>query len=332
MLCVHHYNMFVVLHDCINNRAVVDRRTEIDGSDPRGETPDSGGGEVELRSVHFSYPTRPDVPVFRDFSLRIAAGKVTALVGESGSGKSTIVSLIERFYDVDKGAVLVDGVDVRQLSIVWLRKRVCTSTIHCRMAVVVLNAILRRTFRDVPFIEELDCQKHMARAQVALVSQEPTLFNGTVLDNIKIGKPNASIEEVREACDIANAREFIEKQPDGFTTQLGEGSGISLSGGQKQRIAIARAVLKDPRILLLDEATSALDAESERVVQDALDKLMVGRTSVVIAHRLTTVRNADTIAVVQGGVVLEQGSHDELMAKGSAGAYVQLARAQAGQR
>jgi ATP-binding cassette, subfamily B (MDR/TAP), member 1 len=166
--------------------------------------------------------------------------------------------------------------------------------------------------------------------QVGLVSQEPALFNGTVLENVRLGKPDATLDEVRAACDVANARGFIERQPDGFDTLLGEGGGITLSGGQKQRVAIARAVLKDPRILLLDEATSALDAESERVVQDALDKLMVGRTSVVIAHRLTTVRNADTIAVVQSGVVLEQGSHDELMARGAEGAYVKLARAQAG--
>lgn len=166
--------------------------------------------------------------------------------------------------------------------------------------------------------------------QVALVSQEPSLFNGTILENVRLGKPAATISEVEMACDIANAREFIDRQPDGFGTLLGEGGGISLSGGQKQRIAIARAVLKDPSILLLDEATSALDAESERLVQGALDKLMVGRTSIVIAHRLTTVRNADTIAVVQSGVVLEQGSHNELMAKGAGGAYVKLARAQAG--
>jgi len=166
--------------------------------------------------------------------------------------------------------------------------------------------------------------------QIGLVSQEPNLFNGTVIDNVKIGKPDATLAEVEAACEIANAREFIDRQPDGFETLLGEGGGITLSGGQKQRIAIARAVLKDPRVLLLDEATSALDAESERIVQDALNKLMVGRTSIVIAHRLTTIRNADSIAVVQSGVVLEQGTHDELMAKGGNSAYVKLARAQAG--
>jgi ATP-binding cassette, subfamily B (MDR/TAP), member 1 len=166
--------------------------------------------------------------------------------------------------------------------------------------------------------------------QVGLVSQEPALFNGTVLENVKLGNPSASMKQVVEACRVANAQEFIDRQPDKYGTLLGEGGGISLSGGQKQRIAIARAVLKDPRILLLDEATSALDAESERLVQDALNKLMVGRTSIVIAHRLTTVRHADKIAVVQRGVVLEEGSHDDLMARGGHGAYVKLARAQAG--
>jgi ATP-binding cassette, subfamily B (MDR/TAP), member 1 len=166
--------------------------------------------------------------------------------------------------------------------------------------------------------------------QVGLVSQEPALFNGTVLENVKLGNPSASMEQVVEACRVANAQEFIDRQPDKYGTLLGEGGGISLSGGQKQRIAIARAVLKDPRILLLDEATSALDAESERLVQDALNKLMVGRTSIVVAHRLTTVRHADKIAVVQRGVVLEEGSHDDLMARGAHGAYVKLARAQAG--
>lgn len=169
-----------------------------------------------------------------------------------------------------------------------------------------------------------------AAVQVGLVSQEPALFIGTIAENVRFGKPDASDAEVAAACEVANALEFIERAPERFETRLGEGGGISLSGGQKQRIAIARAVLKDPRILLLDEATSALDAESERLVQDALDKLMVGRTSVVIAHRLTTIRNADSIAVVQAGVVLEQGTHSELMAQGERGAYVKLARAQAG--
>lgn len=312
--------------------AVVDRKSEIDASISEGEQPSgSVDGLIELKDVTFYYPTRPDVPVFSHFSLVAPAGKVTALVGESGSGKSTIVNLVERFYDVSKGSIHLDGVNIRSLDIQWLRR------------------------------------------QVGLVAQEPALFNGTILENLKLGKPDATLEEIRAACGIANAEDFIEKQPDQYGTLLGEGGGISLSGGQKQRIAIARAVLKDPRVLLLDEATSALDAESERLVQvlfllrqssmvlccytsvhvgqqkpcanpsnayqiiyscddvqGALDKLMVGRTSIVIAHRLTTVRNADKIAVVQRGVVLEEGTHDELMQMGTDGAYVQLARAQAG--
>lgn len=268
---------------------VVDRKSLIDASVSEGEQPTGQvDGLIELKDVSFSYPTRPDVPVFSHFSLIAPAGKVTALVGESGSGKSTIVNLVERFYDVQKGSIYLDGTDIRTLDLQWLRKK------------------------------------------VGLVSQEPALFNGTILDNLRLGKPGATLEEVRVACEIANAVDFVEKQPDQYGTLLGEGGGISLSGGQKQRIAIARAVLKDPRVLLLDEATSALDAESERLVQGALDKLMVGRTSIVIAHRLTTVRNADKIAVVQRGVVLEEGTHDELMQRGGAGAYVQLARAQAG--
>lgn len=206
--------------------AVVDRKSLIDASVSEGEQPTSQvDGLIELKDVSFSYPTRPDVPVFSHFSLIAPAGKVTALVGESGSGKSTIVNLVERFYDVQKGSIYLDGTDIRTLDLQWLRQK------------------------------------------VGLVSQEPALFNGTILDNLRLGKPNATLEEVRAACEIANAVDFVEKQPDQYGTLLGEGGGISLSGGQKQRIAIARAVLKDPRVLLLDEATSALDAESEQLVQ-----------------------------------------------------------------
>lgn len=166
------------------------------------------------------------------------------------------------------------------------------------------------------------------RSVIGLVSQEPALFNATVLDNLRYGKPDATMDEVIAAADAANATEFIDRQPDRFGTLLGDNGGVTLSGGQKQRLAIARAILKNPRVLLLDEATSALDAESERVVQAALEKVMTGRTSVVIAHRLATVQGAHQIAVVQRGVVLEHGSHEELMAKGQDGAYVQLQRAQ----
>jgi ATP-binding cassette, subfamily B (MDR/TAP), member 1 len=214
--------------------AVVDRKSLIDASVSEGERPTGAvEGLIELKNVTFYYPTRPDVTVFSNFSLVAPAGKVTALVGESGSGKSTIVNLVERFYDVQKGAIFLDGVDLRALDLQWLRR------------------------------------------QVGLVSQEPALFNGTILDNLQLGKADATMDEVRAACEIANAVEFIERQPDQYGTLLGEGGGISLSGGQKQRIAIARAVLKDPRVLLLDEATSALDAESERLVQVCASRPLV---------------------------------------------------------
>jgi ATP-binding cassette subfamily B (MDR/TAP) protein 1 len=217
--------------------------------------------------------------VFTDFSLSVEAGKTVALVGESGSGKSSVVSLIERFYDVLGGQVLIDGEDVRDLDLQYMR------------------------------------------AQIGLVSQEPVLFNMSVADNIAYGCPDASMEKIQEAARSANAHAFIEALPEGYHTMLGEGC-IQLSGGQKQRVAIARAIVKDPKILLLDEATSALDAESERVVQDALDRLMVDRTTVVVAHRLSTIRDADTIAVVYKGHIVEQGTHQELV--GINGSYARL--------
>ena len=163
---------------------------------------------------------------------------------------------------------------------------------------------------------------------MALVGQEPALFNGTIADNVRLGNPDATLAAVKAACEVAHASTFIAKLSNSYETLLGDGGGVSLSGGQKQRIAIARAVLKNPRVLLLDEATSALDAESERVVQAALDRLMAGRTAVVIAHRLITVRGADCIAVVAAGTVVEQGTHEKLLAKGADGAYSALWQAQ----
>ena len=229
------------------------------------------------------YPARPDVLVFDSVSISIPAGKTVALVGESGSGKSTVISLIERFYDPLSGQVLVDGRDIRQLNLKWLR------------------------------------------GHIGLVSQEPALFATSIRENILYGKKDASEAEMIAACRAANCHDFISRLPNGYDTQAGE-RGTQLSGGQKQRIAIARAVLKNPRILLLDEATSALDAESERVVQEALDNLMVGRTTVVVAHRLSTVRHADVIAVVQGGKVVERGRHEQLLEAN--GAYASLVRLQ----
>lgn len=243
-----------------------------------------GGGSVELRSVSFRYPARPEVQVFHQFSLKVEPGRSLALVGQSGSGKSTVISLVERFYDAEAGQVLVDGCDVKEM--------------------------------------DLQC----LRTKVGLVSQEPVLFSCSVRDNICYGNPGASQQQVEDAARAANAHSFIQKLPEGYSTQVGEGA-IQLSGGQKQRVAIARAILKDPTILLLDEATSALDAESERLVQDALEKLMVGRTSIVVAHRLSTIRNADSIAVVQQGKIVEQGSHAQLM-QNPLGAYASLVKHQ----
>ncbi|XP_061946944.1 ABC transporter B family member 19 [Populus nigra] len=240
-------------------------------------------GNIEFKSVTFSYPSRPDVIIFRDFSIFFPAGKTVAVVGGSGSGKSTVVSLIERFYDPNQGQVLLDNVDIKTLQLRWLRD------------------------------------------QIGLVNQEPALFATTILENIRYGKPDATMDEVEAATSAANAHSFITLLPNGFNTQVGE-RGVQLSGGQKQRIAIARAMLKNPKILLLDEATSALDASSESIVQEALDRLMIGRTTVVVAHRLSTIRNVDTIAVIQQGLVVETGTHEELIAK--AGAYASLIRFQ----
>nr|CAD1826415.1 unnamed protein product [Ananas comosus var. bracteatus] len=242
-------------------------------------------GNIEFKEVTFSYPSRPDVIIFRDFSLFFPAGKTAAVVGGSGSGKSTVVALIERFYDPNQGQVLLDNVDIKTLQLRWLRD------------------------------------------QIGLVNQEPALFATTILENILYGKPDATMAEVEAAASASNAHSFIALLPNGYNTQVGE-RGVQLSGGQKQRIAIARAMLKNPKILLLDEATSALDAGSESIVQEALDRLMVGRTTVVVAHRLSTIRNVDMIAVIQQGQVVETGTHEELLAKGSSGAYASLIRFQ----
>ncbi|KAG0490076.1 hypothetical protein HPP92_006939 [Vanilla planifolia] len=242
-------------------------------------------GQVELRNVDFAYPARPEVLVLRNFSLSVPAGKTLALVGSSGSGKSTVVSLIERFYDPNSGQVLLDGNDIKALKLRWFRQ------------------------------------------QIGLVSQEPALFATTIRENMLLGREDATQVEVEEAARVANAHSFIVKLPDGYDSQVGE-MGLQLSGGQKQRIAIARAMLKNPAILLLDEATSALDSESEKLVQEALDRFMIGRTTLVIAHRLSTIRKADLVAVIQQGSVTELGTHDELMLRGENGLYARLIRIQ----
>ncbi|XP_011855242.1 PREDICTED: ATP-binding cassette sub-family B member 10, mitochondrial [Mandrillus leucophaeus] len=232
-------------------------------------------GALEFKNVHFAYPARPEVPIFQDFSLSIPSGSVTALVGPSGSGKSTVLSLLLRLYDPASGTISLDGHDIRQLNPVWLRSKIGT------------------------------------------VSQEPILFSCSIAENIAYGADDPSsvtAEEVQRVAEVANAVAFIRNFPQGFNTVVGE-KGVLLSGGQKQRIAIARALLKNPKILLLDEATSALDAENEHLVQEALDRLMDGRTVLVIAHRLSTIKNANMVAVLDQGKITEYGKHEELLSK-----------------
>lgn len=235
---------------------------------------------VSYENVSFKYK---DEYVLHDVSFAIPAGKMVALVGESGSGKSTLADLLPRFYDVQKGAVKIDGIDIKEASLFDLRQH------------------------------------------IGIVSQESILFNTTVRDNIAFGKQDATMEEVIRAAKIANAHEFIVQLENGYDTNIGE-RGNKLSGGQKQRVSIARAILKNPAILILDEATSALDTESEKLVQEALEKLMENRTSLVIAHRLSTIRRADTILVLSRGEIIEQGTHDELMR--AQGAYYKLSTLQ----
>ncbi|XP_010271028.1 PREDICTED: ABC transporter B family member 21-like [Nelumbo nucifera] len=258
----------------------IERKPDINAYDSHGCMLNDICGDIELRDVCFSYPIRPEEQIFNGFSLSIPSGRTAALVGQSGSGKSTVVSLIERFYDPQEGEVLIDGINLKEFQLRWMRRK------------------------------------------IGLVSQESVLFACSIKDNIAYGKEDATIEEVRAAAELANAAKFIDKLPQGLDTMVGE-NGTQLSGGQKQRIAIARAILKDPRILLLDEATSALDAESERIVQEALDRVMVNRTTVIVAHRLSTVRNADIIAVIHQGKIVEKGSHSELL-KDCSGVYCQL--------
>ena len=231
------------------------------------------GGEIRFEKVRFSYI--PGVPAIAGVDLVAPAGATIALVGPSGAGKSTLLNLIPRFYDVDEGAVSVDGQDIRQVTLASLRD------------------------------------------SIALVSQEVTLFNDTIRDNIGYGRRDATMDEIAAAAKDAGAHDFIEALPDGYDTQAGE-LGERLSGGQRQRISIARAMLKDAPILLLDEATSSLDTESERAVQAALDRLKKGRTTIVIAHRLSTVVGSDLIYVIEHGRIVESGTHAGLIAAGGA--------------
>lgn len=236
-----------------------------------------GKGRVEFRHVAFYY--EEGNPVLTDVNFTAEPGQTVAIVGPSGSGKTTIANILPRFYDVTGGEVLIDGTDIRDVTIGSLREA------------------------------------------IGLVPQDTLLFNTTIKNNILYGRLDANDEEIWAAVRAANAETFIRALPDGIETKVGD-RGLMLSGGQRQRIAIARALLKNPAILILDEATSALDTESEKIVQDALDKLMIGRTSFVIAHRLSTIRGADQILVINHGVIAERGTHDELMEKG--GLYHEL--------
>ena len=237
-------------------------------------------GRVTFEDVSFRYHRDPALPwTLEDINLSCAPGEIVALVGPSGGGKTTLVSLLPRFWDVDKGRVTLDGIEVRSLRLADLR------------------------------------------GAIAIVPQDPALFSGTVRENIAYARPGASLEDVRAAAVAAHADEFIERLPQGYETLVGE-RGVKLSGGQRQRVAIARAILKDPAVLILDEATSNLDTESERLIEDALGKLLVGRTTLIIAHRLSTVRRADRLLVVDHGRIAEEGTHGELLELG--GLYARL--------
>lgn len=257
--------------------AGADRIAELLEQDPDvAEAADAqeiaGRAKGAIRFEHVGFRYSEGEMVVEDIDLDIAPGSVVALVGPTGVGKTTLSMLLPRFYDVTEGAITLDGVDIRSLTLDSLRR------------------------------------------QISIVLQEVFLFHGTVRENILFGRAGASDEEMYKAAQVANAHEFIEQLPEGYETLIGE-RGVKLSGGQRQRLAIARAVLRDAPILILDEATSSVDTETELLIQQALERLMVGRTTVVIAHRLSTIRNADQIVALQDGRVVEQGTHDELMAQ-----------------
>ncbi|KAA8645148.1 ABC transporter ATP-binding protein [Aspergillus tanneri] len=272
--------------------AVIDREPAIDGLSPDGIRPKSCEGNIVFSDVSFAYPSRPEVTVLEKFTLEVPANKTTALVGPSGSGKSTVTGLLERWYNPLGGSITLDGRKIKDLNIQWLR------------------------------------------TNLRIVQQEPTLFNGTVFENVAYGLAgteylNASREEqlerVKRACKAAYAHDFIEGLPEKYDTQVGERATM-LSGGQKQRIAIARSIVSDPKVLILDEATSALDPKAEKIVQEALDNVSASRTTITIAHKLSTIKKADQIIVLSQGRVVEKGTHDELSAAG--GAYHRLIKAQ----
>ena len=262
---------------------ILDTKPAIDIDDPNQTVRKEIKGDIEFRNIWFKYPTR-EKQIFQGLNLKIKASNKVAFVGPSGCGKSTILALLQRFYDPDQGEILIDGVNIKQYDLKYLRS----------------------------------C--------FGVVSQEPVLFNGTIEYNIKYAKENATDQEMRAAAEKANAIGFIEnnefdvigddkdalaKFGTGFKRKVGP-KGSQLSGGQKQRIAIARAILKNPSMLILDEATSALDAQNEKTVQEALDKIMAGKTSVIVAHRISTIKDADEIIVFSDGVIVEKGSYHQL--------------------
>ncbi|XP_003782856.1 multidrug resistance protein 1 [Otolemur garnettii] len=266
---------------------IIEKVPEIDSYSTEGLKPDKLEGNVTFNKVVFNYPTRPDIPVLQGLSLEVKKGQTLALVGSSGCGKSTVVQLLERFYDPLAGTVLIDNKEIKQLNVQWVR------------------------------------------AHMGIVSQEPILFDCSIGENIAYGDNSrvVSQEEIVKAAKEANIHQFIDSLPNKYNTRVGD-KGTQLSGGQKQRIAIARALVRQPHILLLDEATSALDTESEKVVQEALDKAREGRTCIVIAHRLSTIQNADLIVVFQNGKVKECGTHQQLLAQ--KGIYFSMVSVQAG--
>ncbi|KAB2596075.1 ABC transporter B family member 20 [Pyrus ussuriensis x Pyrus communis] len=265
---------------------IIDRVPKIEPDENSAMKPPNVYGSLELKNVDFCYPTRPELLVLSNFSLKVNGGQTVAVVGVSGSGKSTIISLIERFYDPVAGQVLLDGRDLKVYNLRWLRNH------------------------------------------LGLVQQEPIIFSTTIRENIIYARHNASEAEVKEAARIANAHHFISSLPHGYDTHVGM-RGVDLTPGQKQRIAIARVVLKNAPILLLDEASSSIESESSRVVQEALDTLIMGnKTTILIAHRAAMMRHVDNIVVLNGGRIVEEGSHDNLMSKN--GLYVRLMQPQYG--
>lgn len=245
--------------DAVNDITEIENPKSIDGFKDK----------IEIKGLHFSYDETKEI--LTDINLTVPKGRMIALVGQSGSGKSTLVDLIPRYYDIDKGSITIDGVDIRDMK-----------------------------------IKEL-------RGLIGNVNQEAILFNDTIFNNIAFGVEGATMEQVVEAAKIANAHEFIIEKEEGYMTNIGD-RGSKLSGGQRQRISIARAILKNPEILILDEATSALDTESEKLVQEALDRLTGSRTTIAIAHRLSTIKNADEICVMHEGRIVERGKHEDLIA------------------